>query len=136
METRKQNTNTSEWHHLLLLLPQAVVIGLITFHAGNGLAASWSPWLAYPVAVVIGVLIAFVGTMLFGDCPTTLVEMGCGGVITCVMVAILIPVFAQARQKAIAQRHRAEIKAEASPVPSATSSPGTSVNSSGKQDAP
>ncbi|MBC7805026.1 MAG: hypothetical protein H7145_02630 [Akkermansiaceae bacterium] len=114
METRTEHTNRGDWRPLLCFLPQLIAVGLVMFYTGGWLAESWSPWLAYPTAFVIGAVVAIIGTAVFGDFPTTLVEMGCGGVITCVLLAILLPVFAQARHKAREQRNRAAIRAEAS----------------------
>ncbi len=113
METRNEDTNRADWRLLLFFLPQLIVVGLITFYVGGGIAESWHPGLAYPAAFMIGVIVATVGTAIFGDSPSTLMEIGCGGVILCVIVAILLPVFAQARQKARAQRSRAAMAAEA-----------------------
>jgi hypothetical protein len=122
MEQCKENTNQTDWRYLLFFLPQAIVVGLITVYAGGWIGESWSPWLAYPAAFVIGVVLAIIGTAVFGDSPTTFVEMGCGGVILCVMVAIMLPVFAQARQKARERAHKTAIPAKASPIPGAAPS--------------
>lgn len=116
MKTRKVHTNKIPAWELLFCLPHLIVVGMITSCLGNVIAESWSPWLAYPTTFVIGVVVAIIGTALFGDFPTTLVEMGCGGVILCVLVAILIPVFSQAREKAKAHRLRPEMSARKSTI--------------------
>lgn len=107
-------TPKTDWRLLFFFAPQLIVIGLITWAAGGAVG--------YLPAFFIGVAVAVFGTMTFGDAPTTLMEIGCSGIITCVIVAILVPTFGQAYRKAQARR-AAILAAKATPKPVAAPLP-------------
>ena len=111
----KETAPRTDWRIGLFFVPQLIVIALVIWAAGGAIG--------YPWAVLIGVAVAFFGTLTFGDCPTTAQEFGCGGVITLVLVAIMIPVFTQAHQKRQERRAQASHTAKATPKPSPSATP-------------
>jgi len=62
-------------------------------------AETVSPWIAYPLAAIVALIVSVLLAILFGDSPRTTIEFGVGSTISFLLLLMLVPVIGAARDK-------------------------------------
>jgi prepilin-type processing-associated H-X9-DG protein len=89
------------WFEYLFYVPILIWLALCVIGGAWGLSQAMTPWVGIPLGALVGVGVFYlIVQFAIAENGSTLMEVGCGLTIPLILVTILFPVFAQARDKA------------------------------------